>query len=123
MEYVDIMLQPELIELLGSATPKILTDKIPVTENRQYECLALQQEERRGENAVSPFGFRPQRVRIAVEDEFFEVGRLYGLIDNIAFLKKFHSSDKISTIACLSLNMLLKSDVVTKNYMTLNMMM
>ncbi|XP_048060803.1 zinc finger protein 511 [Megalobrama amblycephala] len=77
MEYVDIMLQPELIELLGSATPKILTDKIPVIENRKYECLAFQQEERRGENAVSPFGFRPQGVRIAVEDEFFADGDIH----------------------------------------------
>lgn len=74
-ESADIMLQPELTELLGSATPKILADKIPVIENRKYECLDLQQDERRGENVVSPFGFSPQRVRIAVEDEFFEVGR------------------------------------------------
>lgn len=88
------MLQPELIELLGSATPKILTDKIPVIEIRKYEYLDLQQEERRGENVVSPFGFRPQRVRIAVEDEFFEVGILYDLIDKyIAFKKKFRPSD------------------------------
>ncbi|XP_051771914.1 zinc finger protein 511 [Ctenopharyngodon idella] len=71
------MLQPELIELLGSATPKILTDKIPVIEIRKYEYLDLQQEERRGENVVSPFGFRPQRVRIAVEDEFFEDGDIH----------------------------------------------
>lgn len=113
MEYVDIMLQSELIELLGSATPKILTDKIPVIENRKYECLAFQQQERRGENAVSPFGFRPQRVRIAVEDEFFAVGRLYDLIDKyIAFKKKFHPSDNISTIARLSLNMLLTLRVI-----------
>ncbi len=66
------MLQPELIELLGSATPKIIPEKIPVIENRESEWH-LQQIERGNENAVSPFGFRPQRLRFAVEDEYFEV--------------------------------------------------
>lgn len=70
------MLQPELIELLGSATPKIIPEKIPVIENRESEWH-LQQIERGNENAVSPFGFRPQRLRFAVEDEYFEVCRLF----------------------------------------------
>uniref|UniRef100_A0A8C2KJ57 Zinc finger protein 511 n=1 Tax=Cyprinus carpio TaxID=7962 RepID=A0A8C2KJ57_CYPCA len=71
------MLQPELIELLGSATPKILAEKIPVTENRDSEWQGLQQKIRGNENAVSPFGFRPQRLRFAVEDEYFEDGDIH----------------------------------------------
>lgn len=81
------MLQPELIELLGSVTPTILADKIPVIEYRKYACLDLKQEERRDETAVSLFGFRPQRVRIAVEDAFFEVSR-FDLVDNNFALQK-----------------------------------
>ncbi|XP_052007575.1 zinc finger protein 511 [Xyrauchen texanus] len=72
------MLQQELIELLGSGTPRILADKIPVTEKRQFE-FSFQQKEKEGEaeNAVSPFKFRPQRIRVAVEDEYFEDGDIH----------------------------------------------
>ncbi|KAF4105766.1 zinc finger protein 511 [Onychostoma macrolepis] len=72
-----MMLQPELIELLASATPKILSEKIPVIENRESQWHGLQQIERGNENAVSPFGFRPQRLRFAVEDEYFEDGDIH----------------------------------------------
>lgn len=68
-----MLLQPELIKLLGSATPNIISEKIPVIENKESGWHGLQQIERGNENAVSPFGFRPQRLRFAVEDEYFEV--------------------------------------------------
>ncbi|XP_050981179.1 zinc finger protein 511 [Labeo rohita] len=74
---VNIMLQAELTELLGSVAPKILAEKIPVIESRESERHGLQQKESGDENAVSPFGFRPQRLRFAVEDEYFEDGDIH----------------------------------------------
>lgn len=65
------MLQPELIEVLGSGTPRILAEEI--VKNR--ECVALQQKgtEDEREHVMSPFTFRPERIRVATEDECFEV--------------------------------------------------
>ncbi|XP_043112004.1 zinc finger protein 511 [Puntigrus tetrazona] len=71
------MLRPELIELLRSATPTSPAEKLPVTENRESERHGLQPRERGDENAVSPFDFRPQRLRFAVEDEYFEDGDIH----------------------------------------------
>lgn len=73
IEYVDIMLQPELIELLGE-TPRILAEKIPVLEYKETKWVAFQQKENGREIASSPFTFRPERIRVATEDEYFEVG-------------------------------------------------
>uniref|UniRef100_A0A673MJN5 Zinc finger protein 511 n=1 Tax=Sinocyclocheilus rhinocerous TaxID=307959 RepID=A0A673MJN5_9TELE len=71
------MLQPELIQLLGSTAPQIPAGKIPVIENRESEWHCLQQKDTEGENTFSPFGFRPQRLRFAVEDECFEDGDIH----------------------------------------------
>ncbi|NP_001004531.1 zinc finger protein 511 [Danio rerio] len=69
------MLQPEIIEFLASTTPQILAKNIPVTENRESKRHDIQQKAEAGEEkAVSPFEFRPQRLRFAVEDEYFEDG-------------------------------------------------
>ncbi|KAL1263008.1 hypothetical protein QQF64_005747 [Cirrhinus molitorella] len=71
------MLQAELIELLGSVAPIIISENIPVTESRESEWHCLQQKETGDENAISPFRFRPQRLRFAVEDEYFEDGDIH----------------------------------------------
>lgn len=72
------MLQPELIDLLGSTTPQILAENIPVIENRESNRHVIQQKADGGEErAVSPFEFRPQRLRFAVEDEYFEDGDIH----------------------------------------------
>uniref|UniRef100_A0A671LNQ9 Zinc finger protein 511 n=1 Tax=Sinocyclocheilus anshuiensis TaxID=1608454 RepID=A0A671LNQ9_9TELE len=62
------MLQPELIQLLGSTAPQIPAEKIPAIENRESEWHCLQQKDTEGENTFSPFGFRPQRLRFADGD-------------------------------------------------------
>lgn len=72
------MLQPELIELLGSTTPQIFAENIPATENRESNRHVIQKKADGGEErAVSPFEFRPQRLRFAVEDEYFEDGDIH----------------------------------------------
>lgn len=68
------MLQDELIELLGSGTPRVLAENLPVIQNRETEWVAFQQKEtENGGDASSPFTFKPERIRVATEDEYFEV--------------------------------------------------
>ncbi|XP_056326789.1 zinc finger protein 511 [Danio aesculapii] len=72
------MLQPEIIELLASTTPQILAKNIPVTENRESQRHVIQQKAEGVEDgAVSPFEFRPQRLRFTVENEYFEDGDIH----------------------------------------------
>ncbi|XP_056617122.1 zinc finger protein 511 [Triplophysa dalaica] len=72
------MLQPELIELLGES-PRILAEKIPVLEYKETKWVAFQQKEMENgrEIASSPFTFRPERIRVATEDEYFEDGDIH----------------------------------------------
>ncbi|TRY55405.1 hypothetical protein DNTS_034420 [Danionella cerebrum] len=64
------MLQPELMELLGSATPMLIVEKIPVSEDGEFKSQLLQHKGEETEN--SPFEFSPQRLPFAAEDDFFE---------------------------------------------------
>ncbi|TRY55404.1 hypothetical protein DNTS_034420 [Danionella cerebrum] len=69
------MLQPELMELLGSATPMLIVEKIPVSEDGEFKSQLLQHKGEETEN--SPFEFSPQRLPFAAEDDFFEDGDIH----------------------------------------------
>lgn len=99
------MLQPELIELLGSGTPRILAEKIPVIKNRETEWVAFQQKETEDgrENVISPFRFRPERIRVAIEDEYFEDGDIHRhmyLQDVVTALADDYQPPTISEFKC-----------------------